>query len=139
MSDKPTIKVYEEQHFKVGEDTFIDCTAENNCAVIFEDNEETGYFYAIDRNKGMDILDALHIYDVADVKDKEKTSIIKILWTEDLSKAFLSINDYYHAVFDFQNKAGYCRNGFPSSNGKWTLISERQLTDELIAELSKSK
>ncbi|MNR21138.1 hypothetical protein D3C85_1380210 [compost metagenome] len=81
-------------------------------------------------------MDALHIYNVADVTDKDIPSTVKILWTEDLNKAFLSINNYYHAVFDFQNKAGYSRTGFPSSNDKWTLIAERQLTDELIIELS---
>ncbi|NBB32084.1 DUF2251 domain-containing protein [Cellulophaga sp. BC115SP] len=138
MSDKPNIFIYEEQTFTVGQETFVDSTVENNNAVIFEDNEETGYFYAIDRNNNLDILDALHIYNVSDVIDKDKPSIVRILWTEDLKKAFLSINNYYHAVFDFDNKAGYCRTGFPSSNNKWTLISERHLTDDLIIELSKT-
>ena len=136
MSNQSILLIYKEQTFTVGQDTFIDSTAENNHAVVFEDNEETGYFYAIDRNNNLTILDALHIYNVADVIDKDKPSTIKILWTEDLNKAFLSINNYYHAVFDFQNKAGYCRTGFPSTNGKWTLIAERHLTDELILELS---
>ncbi len=139
MSYKTKIIIYEERTFTVGRDTFIDSTVENNNAVIFEDNEETGYFYAVDRNNDLVILDALHIYNVADVIDKEKPLTIKILWTENLNKAFLSINDYYHAVFDFENKAGYCRTGFPSSNGKWSLISERYLTDELIVELSNDK
>jgi len=139
MSDKPKLIIYEEQTFTVGQDTFIDSTAENNNAVVFEDNEETGYFYAVDRNSDLEILDSLHIYNVADVIDKEKPSTVKILWTEDLTKAFLSINNYYHAVFDFLDKAGYCRTGFPNSNSKWTLVSERLLTDELIIELSKNK
>lgn len=136
MSDKPKIIIYEELTFKVGQDTFIDSTAENSNAVVFEDNEETGYFYAVNRNNNLEILDALHIYNVIDVTDKTISSTLKILWTEDLNKAFLSINNYYHAVFDFQNKAGYCRTSFPGPNGKWTLISERLLTNELIIELS---
>ena len=138
MSDKPKIIIYEDQTFIVGQDTFLNSTAENNNAVIFEDNEGTGYFYAVDRNNNLDILDALHIYNVADVTDKDKPSKVKILWTEDLNKGLLSINDYYHSVFDFQNKAGYCRTGFPSSNSKWALISERLLTDSLILEPSNS-
>jgi hypothetical protein len=132
MSDKPKLIIYEEQIFTVGQDTIIDSTAENNNAVVFEDNEETGYFYAVDRNNNLGILDALHIYNVADITDKDKPSTVKILWTEDLNKAFLSINNYYHAVFDFQNRAGYCRTGFPNANGNWALITERYLTDELI-------
>jgi len=139
MKETPLLIIYEEQAFTVGEDTFIDSTAENNNAVVFEDNEETGYFYAVDRTKDLNILDALHIYNVADVIDRHKPSTIKILWTQDLTKAFLSINNYYHAVFDFKHKAGYCRNGFPNSNDSWTIIKERLLTDELIDKFSIEK
>jgi hypothetical protein len=83
------------------------------------------------------VLDALHIYNVADVIDKGIPSTIKILWTEDLMKAILSINNYYHAVVDFKSKAGYFRNGFPKTKSSWTLIEDRLLTDELLNNLSK--
>jgi hypothetical protein len=135
MINKSNLIIYEEEIFNVGEDTFIESTLENNNAVIFEDNCETGYFYSVDRNNDLKILDGLHIYNVADVTDKQKPSTLKILWTEDQSKVFLSINDYYHAVFDFENKAGYCRNGFPETNNSWTKIKERKLTDLLIDNL----
>lgn len=135
MDKEPLLIIYEELIFTVGQDTFIDSTADNNYAVVFEDNEETGYFYAIDRNSDLGILDALHIYNVENVIDKERLSTAKILWTEDLNKAVLSINNYYHAVFDFQKKAGYCRTGFPKSNNNWVLVSERLLTDELLIKL----
>lgn len=135
MSDKPTLLIYEDQVFTVGHDTFIDSTTENGNAVVFDDNEETGYFYAVDINNDLSILDALHIYNVADVIDKDKPSTIRILWTTDLMKAVLSINNYYHAIFDFNAKAGYSRNGFPNSNRSWTLINERVLTAELIDKL----
>ena len=137
MNNKPTLLIYEDQTFTIGQDTFIDSTAENGNAVVFEDNEETGYFYAVDRNHNLNILDALHIYNVADVIDKHKPSTIRILWTVDFMKAVLSINNYYQAIFDFKEKAGYCRNGFPNSHSSWTLINERVLTDELINKLSK--
>ncbi len=137
MMDRPTLLIYEEQTFTVGQDTFIDSTVENNNAVIFEDNEETGYFYAVDRRKKLDFLDALHIYDVSDVIDRKIPSTLKILWSVDLTKAFLSINNYYHAVFDFKNKAGYCRNAFPNSNKSWTLIKDRLLTESLIEQMSR--
>ncbi|MCW3102444.1 MAG: putative transrane protein of unknown function [Bacteroidetes bacterium] len=138
MTGKPKLIIYEEQTFNVGEDTFIDCTAENNNAVVFEDNCETGYFYAVDRNDKLNLLDGLHIYNVANVTDRHKPSTLKILWTEDLTKAFLSINNYYHAVFDFKNKAGYCRNAFPGANDKWTKVKGRKLTDELVEELASN-
>ncbi len=132
MRDLSQLIIYEEHIFTVGEDTYIDSVTESNNAVVFEDNEETGYFYAVDNTNKVKILDALHIYNVDDVIDKDKPSTIKILWSMDMTLAFLSINNYYHAVFDFQNKAGYCRNGFPKSYGDWALVSERKMTDELL-------
>ncbi|QES90886.1 DUF2251 domain-containing protein [Rhizosphaericola mali] len=123
--------------FTVGKDTFIDCSATNGNAVIFEDNEETGYFYAVDQNNELNILDALHIYNVSDVVDKNKPSNIKIIWTDNFTKAILSINNYYHAIFDFKEHAGYCRNAFPNSKSNWTRVKDRLLTDELIMELLK--
>ncbi len=135
MSEKPNVYVYEEETFIVGEDTFIESTSENNFTVIFEDNLETAYFYAVDRENGMEVLDALHVYNVADVVDKQKPSILKIMWTADSTKSLLVINDYCHAVFDFNKKAGYCRNAFPQSNSDWTKIENRNLTDELLNEL----
>lgn len=139
MNDKPILLILEEHTFIVGQDTFIESTTENGNSVVFEDNEETGYFYAVDITNDLRILDALHIYNVADVIDRYKPSSIKILWTVDFMKAILSINNYYHAVFDFNAKAGYCRNGFPNTNGSWTFVNERVLTDELIDKLSKDK
>lgn len=139
MTTKSTLIIYEEQVINVGEDTFIDSTSENGNAVVFEDNCETGYFYAVDRrNNKLKVLDGLHIYNVANVADKHKPSIMKILWSQDLTKAFLSINDYYHAVFDFQSHAGYCRSGFPETTNPWTKVKERELTDALIQEISKN-
>ena len=135
MSINSTISIYEEQIFTVGEDTFIDSTAKNNMAVIFEDNEETGYFYAVDRTNGLEFLDALHIYNVSDVIDRVKPSTLKILWAEDFNSAILSINNFYHAIFDFQNRAGYCRNAFPNCKSNWCLVSDRLLTDNLIIKL----
>ena len=86
----------------------------------------------------MKIFDALHVYNVADVIDKDNSSNIKILWTADFTKAVLSINNYYHAVFDFKEKAGYCKNAISESKRNCTLVSERVLTDELLDKLSKA-
>ena len=138
MNDHPALLIYVQQTFTAVQDTFIDSTAKNNNAVVFEDNEETGYFYAIDSGKDLYILDALHIYNVSDVVVLRKPSTLKILWTGDLTKAFLSINNYYHAVLILKNKAGYCRTAFPNSNDSWTVIKDRLLTDELIEHISNN-
>lgn len=138
MEDKPKLIVYEERTLIVGQNTFVDSLAESNNGVVFEDSGETGYFYAVERKGDLKILDALHIYNVADVIDKDKPSLLKILWTEDLNRAFLSINNYYHAAFDFKNRAGYCRTGFPAPGDGWALVPARMLTDELLTKLAKN-
>lgn len=136
MTTNNQVIIYDELTFVVGEDTFLDSTAGNNHAVVFEDDGETGYFYALDRTgEELKILDGLHIYTVANVTDKEKPSFVQILWTQDETKALLSINNYYHALFDFQACAGYCRTGFPDTASDWIKIKERQLTDELLRDL----
>jgi hypothetical protein len=131
MNNTSILIICEELIFSVGEETFVTSSTNNGYAVVFEDNGETGYFYAVRQNAELEILDALHIYNVEDVVDRAKPSTLKLLWTTDESKAFLSINNYYHAVFDFQARAGYGRNGFPGPN-KWTLVKERLLTESLL-------
>lgn len=132
MATKSILLIYEETIFTPGQETYIKSTAENGYAVVFEDDEVTGYFYAVASNQKLTILDALHIYNVADLSDNNKPSQLKILWAEDLSKALLSLNNYYHALFDFENKAGYCRNGFPECNSGWAIVKDRLLDDEMI-------
>lgn len=93
-------------------------------SVFFEDEGETGYFYALDRAWTDDpILDALHIYNVADVVDKDRPSALRILWSSDGMRCALLINGYAHAAFDFKARRGYCRNNFPnfptSDTSRW--------------------
>ncbi len=137
MNDRPTLLIYEDQTFTVRQDTFIDSTADNGNTVVFEDNKETAYFYAIDRSDNLNILHALHFYNVADIVDKDKPSQFKILWIKDFTKSVLSINNYYHVIFDFKARTGYCRNGFPNTKSNRAVINERVLTDELIDQPSK--
>jgi len=125
--------------FIVGEDTFFDSIAQTSSfAVVFEDDLTTGYFYAVDITQDQKILDALHIYNVADVIDKNKPCKIQVAWTDDYQIASLLINNYCHAIFDFKTKAGYCRNGFPECNSDWCEIKERKLTDELVENIFKA-
>lgn len=81
---------------------------------VFEDDESTGYFYALDTSaEGNPIQDALHIYNVSNASDGQKPSVVTIGWSNDSKKVALLINGYLHAVFDFEAKRGYCRTGFP--------------------------
>jgi hypothetical protein len=128
-----------EETFTVGQDTFFDSISPTSSfGVTFEDNLETGYFYAVDTKPELKILDALHIYNVSKVVDKDKPCKIQIAWTDDGQIASLIINNYCHAIFDFKAKAGYCRNGFPNCNGEWCKTKDRTLTGELIDNIFNS-
>src|ERR1051326_4312493 len=82
---------------------------------VFEDNGETGYFYAWEfGRKPNEIVDAVQIYNVANVTDAHRPSELEIIWSSDGSKCVLLINNYPHAVFDFVGRRGYCRTNFPN-------------------------
>ena len=58
---------------------------------------------------------------VESVTDRAQPSTVKIGWAADCRKAVLLINDYPHAVFDFEAQQGYCRSGFPPPGvGPWS-------------------
>ena len=104
--------------------------------VVFEDDGDTGYFYAASKDG---ILDALHIYNVEDVSDKHIPNHVLILWDDACTLAALCINDYIHAVYDFVAQAGYCRNGFPEADGEWVKVENRVLDDELLDKILSRK
>jgi hypothetical protein len=114
-------------------DTIVDSTAAGGeRSVIFEDDGTTGYFYAVRPGAEMEILDALHVYDVADVADRHLPVKVQFVWDETWSAALLLINGYGHALYDFQRAAGFCRNAFPPATNEQLL--KRELTDELIQQ-----
>ncbi len=82
------------------------------------------------------ILDALHIYNIEEVPASQKKGTIRIIWSKDWQRCALIINNYCHAVFDFKNHGGYCRNEFPPPNSIWTK-GDRKLTNEMVAAFFK--
>lgn len=88
---------------------------------VFEDDGTTGYFYALDLSRTDNpIVDAVHIYNADNVTDRERPSNVRIVWSRDGLKSALLINDYPHAVFDFEAKRGYSRTGFPPPSKDWS-------------------
>ena len=118
------IQVVTEQEFLVGAPIVIEGPCPNGPFVaVFEDDGDTGYFYALDTSvEGNPLQDAVHIYNTANVTDREQPVSAAIGWSIDSKKVVLLINDYPHAIFDFEGKQGYCRTGFPPPNpdGKWS-------------------
>ena len=98
--------------------------------VVFEDDGDTGYFYATSKDG---------IYNVEDVSDKHIPNHVLILWDDACTLAALCINDYIHAVYDFVAQAGYCRNGFPEAHGEWVKVENHVLDDELLDKILSRK
>lgn len=148
----------QEQLFTAGEDCFVESfSPENTYGVVFEDDGETAYFYAVEKDPqgpGLKVLDALHIYEAGDAYQpgmsepaassgdqpdaapgaKALPSKLLIIWSTDWLKCALIIDGCCHAVFDFKAQGGYSINEFPPPNEIWTK-GERKLTDELVKSL----
>ncbi len=90
-------------------------------SVVFEDDGDTGYFYALISEKRADpgIVDAMLIYNVASVPAAEHLGHVQLIWSADGLKAALLINEHMHGVFDFEMRRGYCRTNFPPPKGEW--------------------
>jgi len=128
-----------------GEDLFLESLSpENSFGVVFEDDGESAYFYAVEKDSegtGVQVLDALHIYEGSEEKesgDEEDevagTRQVQIVWSRDWLKCALVIEGQCHALFDFEAHGGYNINEFPPPNGIWTR-GDRKLTDEMVKRL----
>ena len=97
--------------------------------VFFEDDGETGWFYALDlsRPDTAQIVDALFIYNVSGFAGHPKLLSVRIQWSTDGGRAALFLDDRGEAVFDFDRKRGYARSGslmpaispWPRSDHAW--------------------
>jgi len=130
----------DENPFHVGTPIIVQGDAPSGrFGAFFEDEGETGYFYALDLTRSDDrILDAVHIYNVANVIDRDRLSHLSVVWSADETKCALLINGYPHAAFDFAGKRGYCRTNFPNcpdpTDGSW-LKSDHRWSDDAVAWL----
>jgi hypothetical protein len=145
----------QEQKWIPGEDLFLESfTPENRYGVVFEDDGDAAYFYAVEKDTegaGLRILDALHIHETESEEEdnaenpapasKGQPEIAKaaakpllIIWARDWMKCALVIEGYCHALFDFKEQRGYNINEFPPPNDLWTK-GDRKLTDALIRSL----
>src|SRR5579871_1689289 len=107
----------QETQWTAGQDTFIESLSpENRYGVVFEDDGETAYFYAIEKDEkgdGLRILDALHVRNTEEAGPDPDPADLKIVWSRDWQKCALVIDGYVHAIFDFVAQGGYNVNEFP--------------------------
>lgn len=133
MADNPKAILVAERNLIVGKKDFVEGRSPSTpYSVVFEDDGETGYLYGLDTSQSeQSILDALHIYNVKNVTDRNQLSIIRVMWSSDGLKTVLLINGYPHAAFDFENRRGYCRTNFPPPDKKFTKFSHGWSDDVL--------
>jgi hypothetical protein len=123
--------------FHPGDQTYAASDAiEGSYSAYFEDDGETGYFYGCLREgDGINILDAMQIYNVANVSDRDKQSELYIFWSNTYNKCALVINGYPHAAFDFVAKRGWCRTNFPNferkADGDW-MTDDHSWSDDAV-------
>lgn len=104
--------------------------AAKGLGAVFEDDGTTGYLYAVERGDELELLDALHVYDVADVADPEQPVTVQLFWNEPETAVVLLLNGASHALFDFQRRMGFCRTAYPPAQHEQP--GSRELTDELV-------
>ncbi|VTM24512.1 Uncharacterized protein conserved in bacteria [Stutzerimonas stutzeri] len=98
-------------------------TVYDHLAVMFEDDGQTGYFYALDmRQNEQPIADMLHVYNVDSASNHHEARKLEICWDTSGYLALLLINGYPHAVFDFARLVGYNGNKYPQPDlmSMWT-------------------
>lgn len=132
-----------ERQWTPGEDLFAESfSPESPYGVVFEDDGQTAYFYAVEKDAegtGLRVLDALHIRETggenAEPPDPaQPPSKLQIVWSRDWMKCALVIDGLCHALFDFIAHGGYNINEFPPPNELWTQ-GDRKLTMELMQKL----
>ena len=107
-----------QESFQVGEASVFECPAPStDNMVVFEDDGESGYFYAVDGSgEEVKILDAILVYEVGNISDHKMPRKLEIVWAADGQKACLVINNVPHVIFDFEARRAYSRSGFPPPN-----------------------
>ena len=115
------VMVSDVEHGRPGDEiTLSSAAADGRAAVVFEDDGETGTFYVRESADGP-VLDALHVYNVEDVVDRDRLSEYKVGWSASGRQAVLLINGSAHAVYDFDRAKGWCRSGFRPGDATWSL------------------
>jgi hypothetical protein len=102
--------------FRVGVPTVVTASPPRGpFRVVFEDDGETGYVYGVRRRwwRRAAVLDALHLYNVEAVKDRDQAHQLEVHWSPDGMRAAIMLNGQPHAAFAFAEKRAACLNAFP--------------------------
>ena len=115
----PIHRATEDIELQIGEKRVVEAPSPNTQFVVaFEDDGETGYFYACEKGAPTFIQNAMHIYNCAQSKHMAPMGL-DIFWSSSGQVAALFIERVAHGVFDFSSKTGWCRSGFPAPTSGW--------------------
>lgn len=133
-----TTSVSEKHVTKIGTPLVVQVNSPNGrLAVVFEDDGDTGYFYALapvpDEGK-LELLDALHIYNAED-NLRGADVRLEVLWSGDSTRAGLRVNASLWAMFDFGAEVGRSRSNFPPPAGRWRMDEARPDWDDSLLKL----
>ena len=120
---------------RIGSKAVLQCDAPSGAwSVVFEDDGDTGYFYALEPvDDALELLDALHVYNAEDdLRGIDCT--IELLWSADGARAGLRLNASLWALFDFEQRKGWCRSDFPPPQGRWQGGEREPWSDALLKE-----
>jgi len=118
---------------RIGSKTVLQSEAPSGAfSVVFEDDGDTGYFYALAPGvEALELLDALHVYNAEE--DLRGTDCsLELLWSADGAKAGLRLNAALWAVFDFEQRKGWSRSNFPPPAGRWQGGEREPWSDALL-------
>ena len=106
------------ERLHVGKPTIVEAYADRSpFAAVFEDDGESAYFYGLDTRLGAQpVLDAVHVYNVGALRDRQALNDVEIRWSKDQHRVALLLNGQPHAAFDFAKHRAYCRSNFPPSS-----------------------
>lgn len=87
--------------------------------VVFEDDGETGYFYAVDcqDETAPRVVDAVFVYEAAAAP--ETSEVAEVRWSADGVRAALFLSGVAQAAFDFASGRGYGRAEGPGPAHPW--------------------
>lgn len=79
------IQITVEREFLVGQEIVVEAPApEGPFCAVFQDDGQSGYFYALNTSlRDHRIQDAMQIYSVANVTDRDHPSTAKVGWSKD--------------------------------------------------------
>jgi hypothetical protein len=113
-----------QRHFQPGSGETLESSSPTRAWMsVFEDDGQTGYLYALDRERSHanKIVDAVQIYTTTENygDDDRPWLVAKVVWSPDGDRSALEIDGRMLAAIDFANRVTYSLGEFPPAPEGW--------------------